>query len=384
MTAMSEIPLAADKPFPGEADVVSPRCAALFLSAESAEPCGVEVFTRKLAAALDASAPAAGYPLLPVSGRWRDLRVLLRRIARADRLVFSVPLVAWKRTLVLPLVLLLFGIAFRCRISVFLHEWSALHWLRRVTWLPFVLLSDTILVLSPYIRDQVAADRWISGAAKKCRLIPHPPTIRRPESLRVTQTVRQVEKAAADCDVVIGYFGALYRGKAPTALLEICDHLRHRGIRALVVFIGGFTQSLDDYEGRFRARVRELDLEKQVIITGYVAAEEELFALFQRIGVFLFHFPEGLTARRSSVIACLQSNRPVIVSAPPSRSEFLHHAGLTALIERGALVFVPRSAGADEIADQLLAAAERSRSASPAIDFDAWWTATTTATRAVM
>jgi len=291
--------------------------------------------------------------------------------------------VAWTRRLALPFLLLVFAFGSRCRVSVFLHEWSALHWLRRLTWLPFVAASDTILVLSPYIRDQVAGDRWISAAAWKCRLIPHPPTIRRPDNVRVTDTVRKVERAAADCDIVIGYFGALYRGKVPTALLEICDHLRLRGIRALAVFIGSFTQSLDDYEGHFRARVRELGLEKQTIVTGYIAGEDELYALFQRISVFLFHFPEGFTARRSSVIACLQSNRPVIVSAPQSRSEFVHHSGLTALIERGALAFIPRAAGADEIADELLAAAKRNRDPSP-IDFDAWWTATTTATRAVL
>ena len=121
-----------------------------------------------------------------------------------------------------------------------------------------------------------------------------------------------------------------------------------------------------------------------MIITGYIETEEELFALFERIGVFLFHFPNGLTARHSSVIACLQSNRPVIVSAPQSRNEFLHHEGLTALIESGALSFVSRSAGADEIADQILAATSRAKSASPAIDCNAWWAATTTAARAVL
>jgi glycosyltransferase involved in cell wall biosynthesis len=379
---MSEFPVAAGKSVLLEAEVARAQGGTLFLTASSAEPCGVEVFTRKLAAALKASAPEAGHQLLPVSGHWRDLLGMLRCMAHADRVVFSVPLVAWERMLAMPLVLLLFALAIRCRISLCLHEWSALHWLRRLLWSPAVTLSDTILVLSPYIRDQVAHDRWIARAARKCRLIPHPPAIRRPDRLTSTELARQVETAAADCDIVIGYFGAISRGKAPTALLEICDHLRLRGVRALAVFIGSFTKSLDDYEGQFRSRVRALALERQIVITGYVDTEEELSALFDRIGVFLFHFPEGLTARRSSVIACLQSNRPVVVSAPQSRNELLHHAGLTALIDSGALSFVPRSASADEIADQLLAAAGRGRTASPAIDFDGWWKATTAAARA--
>ena len=384
MKAMVETPAVSEGSFLLQRDAVRVRTGTLFLSACSDEPCGVEIFTRKLAAALEASVPDGDYELLPVSGRWRDVPSLLRRVARGRCVVFSAPLVAWKRMLVMPLMLLAVAFVTRRRISVFLHEWSALHPLRRLLLLPFIALSDTVLVLSPFIRDQVASDRWISRAARKCRLIPHPPTIRRPDSLKQTDVVREIEEAAADCDIVIGYFGAIYRGKAPTALLEICDHLRLRGVRALVVFIGSFTKSLDGYEGLFRARMRELALDKQVIITGYIETEEELFALFERIGVFLFHFPEGLTARRSSVIACLQSNRPVVVSAPQSRNEFRHHAGLTALIEHGALSFVSRSASADEIADRILAVAERGANANPAIDIDAWWAATTAATRAVL
>jgi glycosyltransferase involved in cell wall biosynthesis len=360
----------------------SARC--LFLFTRSDEPCGVETFTRTLAAALESSDGDSGYELLSISGRWRDLPAIFRHIAHADRIVFSFPLVAWKRMLIIPLVVLLFSFAIRRRISTFLHEWTGLHWLRRLALLPFVLLSRQILVLSPFIREQIASDRWVARAADKCRLIPHPPTVRRPATVTVTDRVRGIEQAALGCDFVIGYFGAIYEGKAPTALLEICGHLRSRGIRALIVFIGSFTRSLDDYEGQFRAAIRQMAIEDRVIVTGYVESPEELFALFERIGVFLFLFPEGLTARRSSVIACLQSSRPVVVSAPRSDDEFLHHAGFTALIESGALSFAQRSAPIADITDHLLAAAERKTGGLPAIDGDAWWKATTAATRAIL
>jgi hypothetical protein len=128
----------------------SARC--LFLFTRSDEPCGVEIFTRTLAAALESSDGDSGYELLSISGRWRDLPAIFRRIAHADRIVFSLPLVAWKRMLIIPLVVLLFSFAIRRRISTFLHEWTGLHWLRRLALLPFVLLSKQILVLSPFIR----------------------------------------------------------------------------------------------------------------------------------------------------------------------------------------------------------------------------------------
>lgn len=346
----------------------------------TAHPCGVEIFTRRLADAL--SDPVGDYVPLAVSGRWRDLASVLREVSRSRHVVFNFPLNAWKRMIVQPLLLLLTAVLARHRVSVFLHEWTALHWLRRLVLAPFVILSDTIVVVSPFIADQLANDRWFGWARAKCRLVPHPPTVR-PRAPRITDRVLGVSRAAADCDIVIGTFGSIYKGKASTALLDVCADLRSRGVRALLVFVGSYMRSLDDYETEFRAAVRQRGLEDDVIITGYVEDEGELFALFERIRVFLFLFPEGLTARRSSVIACLQSNRPVVVSAPQSPSEFDHHAGWSAVIRSGAISFVPPGADVAQISDLLLAAA-RKADAIPTFDGDAWWKETTEAARAIL
>src|SRR3984893_1705772 len=159
-------------PLAGAATCVRKR--SLFLSSRSEEPCGVETFTRTLVAALAARDRAAGqdggYELAVVSGRWRDVPALLQRIAQADRIVFGFPLVAWKRMLVIPLVLLLFAFVSRRRISTFAHEWASMNWLRRLVLSPYLLLSRDILVLSPLIREQIANDRWVGGSARKCRL----------------------------------------------------------------------------------------------------------------------------------------------------------------------------------------------------------------------
>ncbi len=372
----TQIPLASDAARP------APRL--LFFHTRTDEPCGVETFTRTLAAALAAHDREAAYELVSVSGRWRDVPALLRKIAQARGVVFSFPLVAWKRLFTIPLVLLVFALLMRRRIGTFAHEWAGLHRLRRLVVAPYILLSDTILVLSPFIRDEIVKDPWLAGMADKCALVPHPPTVRRPNGLRVTPAVQKIEGAANDADIVIGYFGALYQGKDPIGLLTICDHLRSRGVRALMVFVGSFINSLDGYEARFHAKVRELALDDRVIVTGYVSDTEELFALFERIGVFLFLFPEGLTARRSSVITCLQSGRPVVVTAPRSLEEFRHHAGLTALIWSGALSFVPPAADAAGIADQLLAAVQQTSGRHQLIDSNSWWAATTDVTRAAL
>jgi glycosyltransferase involved in cell wall biosynthesis len=250
-------------------------------------------------------------------------------------------------------------------------------------WRRFVVLSDTIIVVSPYVADQLANDRWLGRARAKCRLVPHPPTVRRPQAFRVTERVQEIAAAARRYDLVLGTFGSIYKGKASTGLLDVCAHLNARGVRTLLIFIGSFMRSLDGYEDEFRAAVGERGLEDDVVVTGYVEDERELFALFERIGVFLFLFPEGLTARRSSVIACLQSDRPVVASAPRSSSEFDHHVGWTAMIESGAIVFAPTDADTTKISDLILTAARKSATRS-AFDADTWWRATTQAASAAL
>jgi len=356
----------------------------LFMVTPSKEACAVENFTQKLVSALQSRYPDQGYELLAVSSRLRDLPSILRSVAGADCVVFNLPLVAWKRMLLTPLMLLLFARIARVRVNVFLHEWSGLHWLRRVALAPIVLLSRTIIVVSPFISTQIAGHWRLFGTASKCRLVPHPPTVLRPKGRHVSERILRVRQAARNCDVVIGCFGSIYKGKAATALLDICRYLNGRGVRALIVFIGSFTRSLDHYEQEFWDKVHAAGIEDQVIVTGYIPSEMELYTLFEEIGAFLFLFPEGLTARRSSVIACLQSDRPVLVPAPHSATEFDHHEGFKALIKRGLLSFIPPGADLQTIADQLLVVAKRQARTTPAIDADAWWNAATAATRAAL
>ena len=80
------------------------RC--LFLLTPSKEECGIELFARLLVSALQSDYPDDGCAVLAVSSRWRDLPAVFRKIAAADQIVFSVPLVAWKRLLLLPLAVL--------------------------------------------------------------------------------------------------------------------------------------------------------------------------------------------------------------------------------------------------------------------------------------
>jgi glycosyltransferase involved in cell wall biosynthesis len=342
----------------------------LFVVSSTETPCGVEDFARKLTAALDARDK---YDLFPVSGRWSELPLILRRIAQADRIVFSLPLVAWKRTIILPFVLLMWAWIGRRQIFLYLHEWSSLNPLRRLVFVPFLVLSETIILLSPFVRDQLASDRSVRWVVTKCRLAIIAPNIRQPVGRHVTEVALRVERLRTEKAIVIGQFGAIYKGKGTDVLLDACAHLRGLGTDASVVFVGGITKSLDGYENDFLAKVKALKLEDRVIVTGYVDDSEELFAIFERIDVFLYVFPEGLTSRRASVLTVLQSGRPVVVSEPINAEEFSHHEGYISLIGSDALVFFPREATTADLAGAIMSAATRPNRASVSVDYDTWW-----------
>ena len=69
--------------------------------------------------------------------------------------------------------------------------------------------------------------------------------------------------------------------------------------------------------------------------------------MFSQIDAFCYPLDEGLTARRASILGCVQSGRPVVVSGPAEPDEFDHHPRFKELIDRGAVVLVgvARAAG---------------------------------------
>ena len=60
----------------------------------------------------------------------------------------------------------------------------------------------------------------------------------------------------------------------------------------------------------------ELGIADDVIVSGFVASDHEVFGLFSEIDAFCYPLDEGLTARRSSILTCVQSGRPLIVAGP--------------------------------------------------------------------
>ncbi len=293
-------------------------------------------------------------------------------VTEADNAVCNLPIVAWKRVIFRPLLTLFLARLRGRRVTLVLHEWGSLHWLRRLTFLPALVVADTVVMFSPLIRSELEGDRFAGWFVKKCVLAPLPSNIEVPAQVKDSDVQGRLSKARLTGRLVVGQFGSIYPGKQPQALLDIVSVLKHRGLNPLAVYVGSFIRGLDNVEDKFYARVRELGLTDNVIVSGYVECQGELFGIFREIDVFVYPLSEGLSARRSSILASVQSGRPVVVTGPKRPDEFDHHLRFSELIKRGTIVLLPGGNGDEAFADRIVAVRSTPTVNVP-IDFKGWW-----------
>lgn len=348
-----------------------PRYRALFLGAGEEMQCGVGQFTRLLAERIENLAPGRN-TTLTLTRRQGALRDIWRAVGTADSVVCNFPIVAWKRVMLRPLLALAIARLRRRKAVLIQHEWDGLNRLRRITYMPALLLADRIVMFSPLVRQELAADPVMGFTARKVVLAPLPPNIAAPATTLDSALRQRLAAAQAEGRLVVGHFGSIYPAKQPNALLEIGGVLKARGLKPLLVYIGSFIRGTDNVERDFRARAAELGLADDVIVSGFVADDREVFGLFEAVDVFCYPLDEGLTARRSSVLACVQSGRPLVVTGPALANEFEHHARFSQLIDRGAIVLVPRGSNDAAYADRIIETAKRPPAPLP-FDFAGWW-----------
>ena len=348
-----------------------PAYQALLLDAGPQMRCGVGQFTRLLRETIK-KLDRGSCTTLALTRSEGSLTGIWRSVSSARNVVCNFPIVAWKRVIFRPLLVLAIARLRGRRVVLIQHEWAGLHWLRRITYLPALLLANTIVMFSPLVRRELANDPLVGWTARKCVLAPLPPNIEAASGITGSELRQRLAAAREEGRLVIGYFGSIYPSKHPNALINICAMLKARGLKPLLVCVGSFIRGIDNVEQEFHARAAELGVSDDVIVSGYVASCQEVYGLFSEIDAFCYPLEEGLTARRSSVLACVQSGRPVIATGPAEPDEFDHHPRFKELIDRGAIMLVSRGAGDDLYADRIVSALKCPSVHTP-FDFDSWW-----------
>lgn len=320
----------------------------IFISA-ARQLCGVEAFSRLLA---DRFGSRAETHVLDA-----DVPRLVRALRGKDAVLFNFPIVGWKRKLLAPtLAALVTRLAGR-EVVVFLHEWLALDWKRRLVLAPVVVCASRLIFSAPEIAAEFSGTRLSRFAARDRQVAPIPPNILPAGAFTETDHSRALQSQRQAGRMILGQFGSIYPKKQSAVVLEIAAELMKRGQDVGVVFAGSFIRGFDNVEEDFFARVRDLGLSDRVVVTGYVAGEEELAAIFRQVDVFCYLFPEGLTSRRGSVLAAALSGRAVVVNAPSAPDALAHHGLFRRLIETGAIRLVPNRADIAAVAEAVLSSA---------------------------
>jgi glycosyltransferase involved in cell wall biosynthesis len=341
----------------------------LFLVSPSTTPCGVEMFARGLATSSRALGVDARCHTL--AGRLREMPGLWRATDGISALIVNLPIVAWKRALLAPAVSLIVAKLRSAQTIVLMHEWADLDWRRRLVIAFYLLLTQTVLFSSPIVRAQF--ERSLIGWLPLAKgLIPIPPNIKRPPKLSSTALTERLVAERAKGRKILGHFGSIYPKKRSTFVLDIAAELKRSHTDVFVVFVGSFIRGVESVEAEFRARATALDLDDDILVTGYIESAAEIFAVFDCVDTFVYSFAEGLSSRRGSVLACLQSGRQVVVNAPAESGEFAHHPAFLEAIARPILQMVPTNANSGDFAGAIKSAGSFPASEPLRIFEDSW------------
>src|SRR5229473_5182201 len=191
-----------------------PEYQALFLGAGPQMQCGVGQFTRLLSETIEKLDPG-GCATLTLTRRQGSAADIWRAVGSAHSVVCNFPIVAWKRVIFQPLLALAIARLRGRRVILIQHEWAGLHWLRRITYIPALLLSDKIVMFSPLVRGELADDPIVGWTARKSVLAPLPPNIGAPAGTADSGLRQRLAAARESGRLVIGHFGSIYPGKQP-------------------------------------------------------------------------------------------------------------------------------------------------------------------------
>lgn len=125
-------------------------------------------------------------------------------------------------------------------------------------------------------------------------------------------------------DFLIGFFGFLNRSKGVETLLDALAQLRHEGVPAHVLLIGGRTGSSDPtnraYAAEIDARIESLGLGAHVQSTGFTTPSEISSALLACDACAL-PYRDGVSLRRGTLHAALAHGCATVTTTPKTPSE---------------------------------------------------------------
>lgn len=119
--------------------------------------------------------------------------------------------------------------------------------------------------------------------------------------------------------LVLAYFGFLNESKGGEELIAVLDSLLKRGYNARLLLIGGDTGASDPsnvaYARRVRALIESHGLDERIVATGFVDLPQ-VSAHLLAADVAVMPYRDGVSLRRTTLLALLQHGLPVVSTQP--------------------------------------------------------------------
>ncbi len=153
----------------------------------------------------------------------------------------------------------------------------------------------------------------------KVRLIPIGSNILQPLPPDFNRASLRAQVSADSSDFFIGYFGLINHSKGIETLLDGIAALRHDGIPARLVIIGGGAGSSDPsniaYMRDIDSRIDQLGLRPFIHTTGFLA-DSQVGAWLTAADIIALPFRDGASYRRGSLMAAIQYGTAIVTTSP--------------------------------------------------------------------
>lgn len=196
----------------------------------------------------------------------------------------------------------------RARLFITLHEFSAFSRARKAYMLPYAAWAHGLIFVTP--QEAEAFRRVYPWAAEKCHVVPIG-----------TNIVPPAAPHPADDGIV--HFGQIAPGKGLDAFLDVVEALRRRGCTVRCSVVG----SILDESLPIARRTREVAARCGVALELGKEADA-VSAILQRHALAVLPFPDGISDKRGSALACLEHGLAVMTIHGDATPEWLRETTL--------------------------------------------------------
>ncbi len=180
----------------------------------------------------------------------------------------------------------------RARIFITLHEFSAFSRARKAYMLPYALWANGLIFVTPEEAETFC--RMYPWARNKTHVVPIG-----------TNIVPPADARPADDGIV--HFGQIAPGKGMNAFLDVVESLRRRGCGVRCTIVGSVIDDTLPIAQRMREVAERCDVALEL---GHEAGA--VSEILQRHALAVLPFPDGISDKRGSALACLEHGLAVM------------------------------------------------------------------------